>query len=556
MTMVPEAWQNDATMPKEKRDYYQWASSAMEPNGLRPSRFYVTSENILVMASEVGVYDSRLKPGRMLLVDTEEKKIIQDITMEDIHKSVKPETGVFQNGVAKTTITGLEDKRLGLKEALGSMGNDAPLACLSQFQPLPYEYFKQLEKIVMSLLCPIGPAPNILQPSAEFMHRIFLPQPILSLPDLEALKHTAHRGWKASLTVIAGAALRAASEGYKLLILSDRAAGPTRVPVSSLLALGNTYFGLEASLTVIAGAALRAASEGYKLLILSDRAAGPTRVPVSSLLALGAVHHHLIETRQRMKVGILVETAEAREVHHMCVLLGKNHFVLLPQLAFALRGDNIIDNSLSDTDIYTAYQNAIETGLAKVMAKMGISTLQSYKSAVHHHLIETRQRMKVGILVETAEAREVHHMCVLLGYGADAICPYLAFELAFALRGDNIIDNSLSDNDIYTAYQNAIETGLAKVMAKMGISTLQSESSLESVRACTLRGQLELVRLDDPVPIDEVEPASEIVKRFATAMNRIGGKSNTGEGGENADRYLNQIKMAQGAKPGEGGELP
>ncbi|VVC88539.1 unnamed protein product [Leptidea sinapis] len=268
MTMVPEAWHKDVTMLPEKRDYYMWAACAMEPwdgpalisftdgryigaildrNGLRPSRFYVTSENVLVMASEVGVYDvepakvihkSRLKPGRMLLVDTEEKRIIQDveikskiaksrphsewlkeqITMEDIHKSVSSLNGSV-NGRGDA-ISGLSDKRLGLfgytiesinmlKEALGSMGNDAPLACLSKFQPLPYEYFKQLfaqvtnppidpfrEKIVMSLMCPIGPTANILQPSAQFVHRLFLPQPILSIPDLNALKMTNHRGWK------------------------------------------------------------------------------------------------------------------------------------------------------------------------------------------------------------------------------------------------------------------------------------------------------------------------------------------------------------------------
>ncbi|XP_075970926.1 uncharacterized protein LOC142973196 [Anticarsia gemmatalis] len=672
MTMVPEAWQNDATMPKEKRDYYQWASSAMEPwdgpalvsftdgryigaildrNGLRPSRFYVTNENILVMASEVGVYDvdpekvihkSRLKPGRMLLVDTEEKKIIQDvelkmeiarsrphsdwlqdkITMEDIHKSVAPENGstaLVANGTNGTnghvngsTITGLGDKRLGLfgytiesihmlllpmiqnkKEALGSMGNDAPLACLSQFQPLPYEYFKQLfaqvtnppidpfrEKIVMSLLCPIGPAPNILQPSAEFVHRLFLPQPILSLPDLHALKHTTHRGWK------------------------------TKV-VDCTFDIADGAGGLEAALTRISSSAYSAASAGFQLLVLSDRAAGPSRVPVSSLLALGAVHHHLIETRQRMKVGIIVETAEAREVHHMCVLLGYGADAICPylafELAFSLRNDNILDPNLSDDDIYRAYQGAIETGLAKVMAKMGISTLQSYKSAqifeavgLSEEVIDkcfrgTQSRIG-GVNFEILSKEIFDRHAMTYGEITDALVLRNPGNYHWRAGGEKHINDPMSIANLQEAALNKSNSAYDKYR----------ESALESVRACTLRGQLELVKLDEPIPISEVEPASEIVKRFATgamsfgsisleahttlaiAMNRIGGKSNTGEGGENADRYLNQdpefnkrsaikqvasgrfgvtasylahaddlqIKMAQGAKPGEGGELP
>ncbi|XP_063821102.1 uncharacterized protein LOC135071248 [Ostrinia nubilalis] len=663
MTMVPEAWQNDPTMPKEKRDYYQWASSAMEPwdgpalvsftdgryigaildrNGLRPSRFYVTSENILVMASEVGVYDvdpekvilkSRLKPGRMLLVDTEEKKIIQDvelklkiaqsrphskwlseqITMEDIHKSVAAaENGVVSNGTVNGAITGLCDKRLSLfgytieainmlllpmiqnkKEALGSMGNDAPLACLSLFQPLPYEYFKQLfaqvtnppidpfrEKIVMSLLCPIGPAPNILEPSAAFVHRLFLPQPILSLPDLHALKNTSHRGWKTKV----------------IDCTYDYKDGPT---------------GLEPALSQISSEAHAAASSGYQLLVLSDRAAGPDRVPVSSLLALGAVHHHLIETRQRMKVGLIVETAEAREVHHMSVLLGYGADAICPylafELAFALRNDNIIDPTLTDDDIYKAYQKAIETGLAKVMAKMGISTLQSYRSAqifeavgLNEEVVDkcfrgTQSRIG-GVNFEILSKEIFDRHALTYGPFTDALVLRNPGVYHWRAGGEKHINDPLSIANLQEAAVNKSSSAYDKYR----------ESSLESIRACTLRGQLDLVRLDEPIPLSEVEPASEIVKRFATgamsfgsisleahttlavAMNRIGGKSNTGEGGENADRYLNQdpdynkrsaikqvasgrfgvtasylahaddlqIKMAQGAKPGEGGELP
>ncbi|KAH9630612.1 hypothetical protein HF086_007036 [Spodoptera exigua] len=650
MTMVPEAWQNDVTMPKEKRDYYQWASSCMEPwdgpalvsftdgryigaildrNGLRPSRFYVTSENVLVMASEVGVYDvdpdkvilkSRLKPGRMLLVDTVEKKLVQDaelkmeiarsrphsewlrdkITMEDIHKSVASDNGTVvsngTNGHANGVITGLADKRLSLfgytiesinmlllpmiqnkKEALGSMGNDAPLACLSQFQPLPYEYFKQLfaqvtnppidpfrEKIVMSLLCPIGPAPNILQPSAEFVHRLFLPQPILSLPDLHALKHTTHRGWK------------------------------TKV-IDCTIELSEGPAGLEPALNRIAGEAHAAAACGYQLLVLTDRAAGPTRVPVSTLLALGAVHHHLIETRQRMKVGIILETAEAREVHHMCVLLGYGADAICPylafELAFSLRNDHILDPNLTDDDIYKAYQGAIETGLAKVMAKMGISTLQSYKSAqifeavglceeVIDKCFKGTQSRIGGVNFEILSKEIFDRHSLTYGDVQDALVLRNPGNYHWRAGGEKHINDPMSIANLQEAAVNKSASAYDKYR----------ESALESIRACTLRGQLELVKLDEPIPLSEVEPASEIVKRFATAiaMNRIGGKSNTGEGGENADRYLNQdpdynkrsaikqvasgrfgvtasylahaddlqIKMAQGAKPGEGGELP
>ncbi|XP_045534417.1 glutamate synthase [NADH], amyloplastic [Papilio machaon] len=660
MTMVPEAWHADPTMAPAKRDYYRWAAAAMEPwdgpalvaftdgryigaildrNGLRPSRFYVTSENILVMASEVGVYDvdpekvihkSRLKPGRMLLVDTVEKKIIQDvelkmkiansrphsqwlkeqISMEDIHASVKLENGGrTMNGNA---ITGLSDRRLALygytleainmllvpmiqnkKEALGSMGNDAPLACLSQFQPLPYEYFKQLfaqvtnppidpfrEKIVMSLLCPIGPVANILEPSAEFVHRLSLPQPILSLPDLEALKKTSHRGWRT----------------HVIDCTYDYTEGP---------------LGLEPALGRVCEEARSAAASGCQLIVLSDRNAGPTRVPVSSLLALGAVHHHLIETRQRMKVGILLETAEAREVHHMCVLLGYGADAICPylafELAFALRDDSIIDNTLSDNDIYKAYQKAIETGIAKVMAKMGISMLQSYKGAqifeavgLSEEVIDkcfkgTQSRIG-GVTFEILSKEIFDRHALTYGSSSDTLVLRNPGYYHWRAGGEKHINDPVSIANLQEAAVSNSSSAYDRYR----------ESALESIRACTLRGQLELVKLDEPIPIDEVEPASEIVKRFATgamsfgsisleahtslaiAMNRIGGKSNTGEGGENADRYLNQdpdfnkrsaikqvasgrfgvtasylahaddlqIKMAQGAKPGEGGELP
>ncbi|KYN14109.1 PREDICTED: putative glutamate synthase [NADPH] isoform X2 [Trachymyrmex cornetzi] len=680
MTMVPEAWQNDLTMATEKRDFYHWAACAMEPwdgpalltftdgryvgaildrNGLRPSRFYVTKDNMMVMASEVGVYDtppsnvvlkSRLKPGRMLLVDTEEKRIIQDvelklqiarrrphskwlkeqITMDELRAAhvYNSNTGdIIENSLSvekKNAINGINevsavnkvwsgDKRLSLygytletinllllpmvqtkKEALGSMGNDAPLACLSEFQPLLYEYFKQLfaqvtnppidpfrEKIVMSMLCPIGPESNILEPNELQVHRLFLPQPILSLSDLEVLKHTTHRNWRTKVIDIT----------YPL---ED---GPG---------------GLLKTLDRVNNEANAAARDGYQLLVLSDRRGGPTRIPVSSLLALGGVHHHLIEERQRMKVGLILETAEAREVHHICVLLGYGADAICPYLVFEmaknLRADHVFDETFTDDIIYKNYADAMERGIAKVMAKMGISTLQSYKGA---QIFEA-----VGLADEVIDKcfKGTHSR---IGGVTFDILGKEAFQRHQMTYWDKPMDLLVIRNPGIYHWRSGGEkhindpasiASLQEYVVSKNNSAYENyrKTTMEVVKACTLRGQLQLKKSRDPIPITDVESASQIVKRFATgamsfgsismeshttlaiAMNRIGGKSNTGEGGENADRYLNQdpefskrssikqvasgrfgvtasylanaddlqIKMAQGAKPGEGGELP
>lgn len=251
------------------------------------------------------------------------------------------------------------------KEALGSMGNDAPLACLSRFQPLPYEYFKQLfaqvtnppidpfrEKIVMSLQCPIGPENNLLHPSAEQTHRLWISNPIMSRTDLNILKRTTYKGWTSKVIDIT-------------------------FPYAEGLA------GYDRALTRVCREGQEAA-ENHELLIISDRMAGEERCPLSALLAVGALHHHLIETRNRMKVALIVETAEINEVHHVCVILGYGADAICPYLAFelagALRDEGVLDGKITDQQIYSAYAQAIDTGISKVMAKMGISTLQSYKS--------------------------------------------------------------------------------------------------------------------------------------------------------------------------------
>ncbi|XP_053987028.1 uncharacterized protein LOC128880703 isoform X1 [Hylaeus volcanicus] len=683
MTMVPEAWQNDLTMATEKRHFYHWAACAMEPwdgpalltftdgryvgaildrNGLRPSRFYVTKDNMMVMASEVGVYDtppsnvalkSRLKPGRMLLVDTHEQRIIQDvelkmeiarsrphsqwlkdqITMEELRAadtgraetpsengSTINEDTIRRNAANDTNpISAVNrvwggDKRLSLygytletinmlllpmmqskKEALGSMGNDAPLACLSQFQPLIYEYFKQLfaqvtnppidpfrEKIVMSMLCPIGPESNILEPSALQVHRLFLPQPILSLEDLEIIRRTKFRGWKAKTI-------------------------DTTYPVEE----GPP--GLLRTLDRVNSEADKAAREGYQFIILSDRQGGSERVPVSSLLTLGAVHHHLIEERQRMKVGLIVETAEAREVHHICLLLGYGADAICPYLVFEmarnLRADGVLDSSLTDNSLCANYAEAMERGIGKVMAKMGISTLQSYKGAQIFEAVGLSDEVvekcfkgtqsRIGGVTFDILAKEAFERHQITYWNKPMDMLVIRNPGTYHWRSGG--EKHINDPDSIANLQDYVNS------KNMSAYDKYRKTTMEMVRACTLRGQLEFVdKTENSIPVEEVEPASEIVKRFATgamsfgsisieahttlaiAMNRIGGKSNTGEGGENSYRYIDQdpefnkrsaikqvasgrfgvtssylanaddlqIKMAQGAKPGEGGELP
>ncbi|CAM1292011.1 Uncharacterised protein g298 [Pycnogonum litorale] len=659
MTMVPEAWQNDILMNQKKKDFYRWSACAMEPwdgpalltftdgryigaildrNGLRPSRFYVTRDRHVVMASEVGVLDiphdnilqkGRLKPGRMLLVDTVTKVLTRDEELKYEIATLRPLSEWLQELVTLADLQAhtriprltrqksfsaihassyLQDRRLALfgytvetlnllllpmintmKEALGSMGNDAPLACLSEYQPLIYDYFKQLfaqvtnppidpfrEKIVMSLACTIGPESNILEPSANQCKRLFLAQPMLSLSELEMLKHVCYKGWKSK-------------------------------QVNLVFPLKKGKAGLVEALDRICNEACKAAVDGYQLIILSDKKCGSEFVPVSTLLAVGAVHHHLIQERQRMKVGLVVETAEAREVHHMCVLMGFGADAICPYLALEtaahLREEEVIDRSMTDSEIFNNYSAAISRGIFKVMAKMGISTLQSYKGAQIFEIVGlnsdvvdrcfTNSRSRIGGATFDILAEEVlnrHH---------------LAFE-------QKDIDTLVLRNPGFYHWRSG---GEMHINEPNGIANLQKsarsnepasyekfvETAMEGIKLCTLRGQLELVFSDTPIDISKVEPASDIVKRFATgamsfgsisieahsalavAMNRIGAKSNTGEGGEDADRFMDerrsaikqvasgrfgvtsnylvhadelQIKMAQGAKPGEGGELP
>ncbi|CAH1799875.1 unnamed protein product [Owenia fusiformis] len=663
MTMVPEAWQNDKYMTPEKKAFYRANAFAMEPwdgpalltfsdgryigaildrNGLRPSRYYVTDDNIMYCASEVGVTDlehgkvnqkGRLRPGRMLLVDTVKQSFTKDndikhelatqrpyadwlnetIKLDQLYKAHNPfisneriESAIVEKYVVE------EDRRLQLygytvetinllvlpmvktqKEALGSMGNDAPLACLSGYNPLVYDYFKQLfaqvtnppidpfrEKIVMSLACPVGPETNILEPTLEQCRRLWLHQPILSLKDLDVIKSTTYKGWK---TFVIDTVYRIEDDQNGLLPALDR----------------------------ICHEAANAAQQGYTLITLSDRKAGPDFVPISSLLALGAVHHYLIREKLRMKVGLIVETGEAREVHQFCVLVGYGCDAICPYMVFEtmakLRQQGVLEPTLTDDVIFENYVAAVERGISKVMAKMGISTLHSYKGAQIFEAVGLSQDVidkcfagtasRLGgatfeILAQEALAR---HFFAYTKRQGDFNANNPGF-FHWRAGGEEHMNDPLSVANLQDAARNKNKNAYEKF----------TESALKSSRQCTLRGQFDFVGSETPLDIAEVEPASNIVKRFCTgamsfgsisleahttlakAMNKAGGKSNTGEGGEDPNRYLNtegeysersaikqvasgrfgvtstylansdeiQIKMAQGAKPGEGGELP
>ncbi|XP_052808642.1 uncharacterized protein LOC128237296 isoform X2 [Mya arenaria] len=666
MTMVPEAWQNDRTMTAEKKAYYRWSAFAMEPwdgpalltftdgryigaildrNGLRPSRFYVTKDNHMYMSSEVGVTDckspdviqkGRLAPGRMLLVDTQEKVFMKDELIKSHLANLRPVSQWLQETLSMSELRQHyslgrnkrhsidrmhmahgscleEDRRLPMfgwttealnmlvlpmirdkKEALGSMGNDAPLACLSLYNPLVFDYFKQLfaqvtnppidpfrEKIVMSLACPVGPEANILEPSAEQCRRLWLEQPILSLSDCDMLKYTSYKGWKTKI-------------------------------LDSVFLVSSGAVGMLKALNKLCEESEKAAEAGYQLLVLSDRTAGKQYAPISPLLAVGAVHHDLIKKKLRLKVGLIVESGEAREVHHMCTLLGYGADAICPYLVFEtiarLRQQHLLDPPLPDEEIFMNFRAACARGISKVMAKMGISTLHSYKGAqifeavgLNRDVMDlcfTGSASRIGGVGFTHLAEETlrRHWLAYAEIECDSRVVMNPGNLHWRDGGEKHINDPMSVANL----QDAGRTGNKDSYAKF------TETALDAARHCTLRGQMDFRFSEKPLDLSEVEEAASIVKRFCTgamsfgsisieahstlaiAMNRIGAKSNTGEGGENADRYLNedpinnkrskikqvasgrfgvtssylshadeiQIKMAQGAKPGEGGELP
>ncbi|QDU41896.1 Ferredoxin-dependent glutamate synthase 1 [Symmachiella dynata] len=656
MMMVPEAWQNHESMSEAKRAFYEFYSSKQEPwdgpasiaftdghyigavldrNGLRPSRYYVTHDDKVVMASEVGVLDvdsanvkikGRLQPGKMFLVDFEQGRIIDDeevkreiatkrpygqwlqdqrIQLTDLAAAETPEPSTGKDLLAKMQSFGYTTETIQYmllpmlrvkKDPIGSMGNDAALACLSDKPRLVYDYFKQLfaqvtnppidsirEEIVMSLECFIGSEGNLLATEEKDCHRLSIQHPILTDGEMAAIKAMDHRGWTSKTIDITFA----------------RSEGPA---------------GLRSTLDRICEEASQAITDGHSLVVLSDRAAGPDRVPVSALLACGAVHHHLVRNEQRTQLGIVIESAEAREVHHHCLLIGYGADAINPYCAFEAlwqcRADGALGEEWCDEKVVSAYRLAVKNGMLKVMAKMGISTLQSYKGAqifeavglneevINRSFVGTASRIKgVGLDILAEEAIRRHNLGYPLRHDESQL-PILSNEGQFQWRAEG--EKHAWNPQSISRLQAAARTG-----DRTAYDQFKEMINEQNRRDCYLRGLLK-IKPGKSIPLDEVEPAAEIVKRFCTgamsygsisaesheslaiAMNRMGGKSNTGEGGEDYERfkpmpngdskrsaikqiasgrfgvtswYLTnadelQIKIAQGAKPGEGGELP
>ncbi|GJJ12272.1 glutamate synthase [NADH] [Clathrus columnatus] len=665
MMLIPEAWQGNEQMEPEKVAFYNWAACLQEPwdgpalfafsdgrycganldrNGLRPCRYIVTNEDIMVCASEVGaiyiepetvVQKGRLKPGRMLLVDTVEGRIVDDkelklttarrqnfaswlennlLRLPNIVKRVRRTKNIDPVIDSVTLSTdpvllafGYTVEQLNLlmlpmvtngKEALGSMGNDAPLACMGTQPRLVYDYFRQLfaqvtnppidpirESIVMSLEAYVGPEGNLLEMKPEQCHRIVLPSPVLTMEEMNALKN-----------------LRLAYAAWV-----SRTIDITFPKVEGLL-------GYEHALNRVCAEAQQAIDEGIKVIILSDRNIGPDRVPLSALVACGGVHHFLVLQKKRAKVALLIETGEAREVHHLCVLVGYGADGICPYLVMEVIHKVVREGLVKDdTDLATLmknYRKATDDGILKVMSKMGISTLQSYKGAQIFEALGLHNNVVDKCFTGTASRVQGATFELL------AMDAFEYHERGWPSR-QTIIPPGMPESGEY----HWRDGGEAHVNDPVGIAHLQdavreknqsaydsySRNAYEQIKSVTLRGLLDFdYAKATPVPIDQVEPWNEIVRRFVTgamsygsismeahstlaiAMNRLGGKSNTGEGGEDAERsqilsngdtmrsaikqvasgrfgvtsnYLAdadelQIKMAQGAKPGEGGELP
>ncbi|VDN97779.1 unnamed protein product, partial [Rodentolepis nana] len=531
------------------------------------------------------------------------------------------------------------------KEPLGSMGNDVPLACLSEYDPLVYEYFKQLfaqvtnppidpfrERIVMSLSCPIGPEANALEPSPIQAHRLWLNQPILSLYDMllfRSLQNPPHPTFKPPTS--------SQVYGWRSRLLE---ASFVLRPETTKADLGNL---LKAALEKLCSDAEQTVREGVNIIIISDRKVSPSMVPVPSLLAVGAVHQHLLKVKLRMKVGLVVESGDAREVHHFCTLLSFGADAICPYMVFEmirrLRDEGMLTptgadpSKSSDEAFFKNYVTAIENGILKVMAKMGISTLQSYKAAqifeavglsqdvVDMCFTKTASRISgSGFAILASEMCSRHSRAFGLVHTANGTMVDPQLECTYSASGEEKCAPGVGLYARNPGFYHWRQGGERHMNEPATIAKLQAiildaarknsvdafrqftKSADEQARYCTLRGQLEFNYAEEPISLDLVEPASEIVKKFATgamslgsisaethstiarAMNTIGARSNTGEGGELPERYMDptisssikqvasarfgvnssylahadmlQIKMAQGAKPGEGGELP
>ena len=653
MMMIPEPWENHESMDPARRAFYEYHSCLTEPwdgpasmaftdgkfigacldrNGLRPSRYYVTKDDMVIMASEAGVLPiapdrvaikGRLQPGRMFLIDTEQGRIIADeelkrkysgakpyqqwldehhILLENLPEPVLPPELAHRKILQEQQAFGytFEDLRFivgpmandGI-QPLGSMGTDTPLAVLSQKPQLLYNYFKQLfaqvtnppidpirEEIVTSTETMVGSRGGLLNPVPESCALIKLAQPILTNAELEKLRHITQPGFKCQT----------------LPILFPAAAGQQ---------------GLQTALDSLFAAADLAIKNGVNILILSDRGVSPELAPLPALLATAGLHHHLIRAGTRSRVGLVLESGEPREVHHFALLIGYGCSAINPYLAYETIADLIQQGLLPSPDLQKSIQKFIKAaikGVVKTMAKMGISTVQSYRGAqifeavglnsevVDRYFTWTPSRIQgIGLDVIAAEALARHHHA----YPSRALNGELDPGGQYQVRDGG--EQHLFNPQTIHKLQVACRTNNEKVYREYADLLNDRSKTL-----CTLRGLLDFQPAESPVPLEEVESVESLMKRFKTgamsygsiskeahealavAMNRIGGRSNTGEGGEDPLRYFLeangdsknsaikqvasgrfgvtshylvnakelQIKLAQGAKPGEGGELP
>ena len=657
MLLIPEAWESNSLMDEKRRSFYEYNAALMEPwdgpaavaftdgrqigatldrNGLRPARYLITNDDLVIMASEMGVLEIpqdkiikkwRLQPGKMFLIDTEKGIIIDDEQlkselanefpyqdwlnqMQIILEQLPPEVAAMppnpkalldrQQAFGYTQ----EDIKFFLipmvisgQDPIGSMGTDVSLAVLSNRPRLLYDYFKQnfaqvtnppidpiREELVMSLVSLIGPRPNLLGLGKRGLQkRLEVHQPILTNTDLEKVRRIENR---------TGGAFK--TKTLNICYPAD---------------LGTS--GMKVALSRLCNQAEKAVLAGNNILILSDRDMNANHIAIPALLATSAVHHYLIDKGLRTNSGLVIETGEAREVQHFCLLAGYGAEAINPYLAFdtlsALR--KTLSEDLSEVGVEKRYIKAINKGMLKVMSKMGISTYQSYCGAqifdavglsdkfIKDYFAGTQCSTSGVGLAEIAEETVQKHS---IAFGNAPLYKHaldVGGELAYRINGENHIWTPNTISKLQQATRSNNRT-LYDEFAK--------EINEQNGRLLTLRGLFNLQYVDTPIPLEEVEAASEIVKRFATgamsygsisyeahstlaiAMNRLGAKSNTGEGGEEAERFETmpngdskrsaikqvasgrfgvtteylvnasdiQIKMAQGAKPGEGGQLP
>ena len=660
LMMIPEAWENHDRLPQWKRDFYEYHAALMEPwdgpasiaftdgtvigavldrNGLRPSRIWVTEDGLVVVASEVGVLDldqstvvqkGRLQPGRMFLVDTEQGRIIGDEEIKQTLADTAPYGDWLQEGllhlddlpdrflltpqhssvVKRQRTFGYTEEELKIllapmartgAEPIGSMGTDTPIAVLSQRPRLIFDYFAQLfaqvtnppldairEELVTSTSSVVGPEGNVLQPGPDSCRQIVLPHPVISNEDLA-----------------------------KVLYLNEHGDHPEfkSFAIDGLYPVAEGGAGMRTAIEDIQAKVSEAIADGAKIIVLSDRYSNAENAPIPSLLLTGAVHHHLVRNRTRTEVGLIVECGDAREVHHMALLLGYGAGAINPYLAIESIEDLIEEGAITEVDSKTAVRNYIKAcskGVLKIMSKMGISTVASYTGAqvfecvglsnevIDDYFTDTTSKLGGVDLNVLAEEVALRHRFAYLDNPEEVAHRDLWAGGEYQWRREG--EFHLFNPETVYRLQHSTRTGQYELFKEYTeLVDTQSEE------LATLRGLFTLTPNDEgPISIDEVEPVSEIVKRFSTgamsygsisaeahetlaiAMNRLGAKSNTGEGGEDPERFTPdangdsrrsaikqvasgrfgvtseylvnsddiQIKMAQGAKPGEGGQLP